>query len=376
MMELYNAKQGDNGVRFSADDVDAMRIKDQIRQNQDKLNAMDPVVYIRSDGRNGRNASQMRDALIEFFGSRKYVVDRQGFGAVLFNADALRELVKYVKTDAEFAAIKAAPAVIKRGIEIHFRENHKGRGISSYTFAAPAILNGKHGNDGVVVQVTNKSKAHCVRILMPDGSGFNLDAIEKAGQDARGAEFRTQQQMKPALENTIADSESKSNTFVRNSIDTDYLRLAEKYKSDSLSKEDESNYDIDTDAIREAFTVIDTAWKEKRKGLWGSSFVCGFAFSSILALAGGFGLLLALHTGLLVVLTTTDLGEDATAGALALPSLESAFQGFVFSDSDFHFSPSPPEPTIGAKITSTPKDYNRRNRIRQSPFFWFCPGRF
>ena len=69
------------------------------------------------------------------------------------------------------------------------------------------------------------------------------------------------------------------------------------------------------------------------------------SFSSILALAGGFGLLLALHTGLLVVLTTTDLGEDATAGALALPTLESAFQGFVFSDSDFHFFPSPPEPT-------------------------------
>ena len=86
--------------------------------------------------------------------------------------------------------------------------------------------------------------------------------------------------------------------------------------------------------------------RQKRKGLSTlPSFVCGFAFSSILALAGGFGLLLALHTGLLVVLTTTDLGEDATAGALALPSLESAFQGFVFSDSDFHFSPSPPEPT-------------------------------
>ena len=98
---------------------------------------------------------------------------------------------------------------------------------------------------------------------------------------------------------------------------------------------------------------------------------CLVFFRSILALAGGFSLLLALHAGLLIVLTTTDLGEDATAGALALPSLESAFQGFVFSDSDFQFSPSPPEPTIGAKITSTPTDYTRRPPVRQPPFCVF-----
>ena len=65
----------------------------------------------------------------------------------------------------------------------------------------------------------------------------------------------------------IEDESPKSNTSTRKSIDTDYMRLAEKYKRGTLSKEDESNYDIDTDAIREAFTVIDTAWKEKRKGL-------------------------------------------------------------------------------------------------------------
>ena len=57
----------------------------------------------------------------------------------------------------------------------------------------------------------------------------------------------------------------------------------------------------------------------------------------ILALASSLSLLLPLHAGLLVMLATTDLGQDATAGALALPTLESAFQGFVFSDSDFHF---------------------------------------
>ena len=63
----------------------------------------------------------------------------------------------------------------------------------------------------------------------------------------------------------------------------------------------------------------------------------------ILALSGGFCLLLALYAGLFVMLTSADLREDAAASALSLPSLESAFQGFVFTDSDFHFFPSPLE---------------------------------
>ena len=67
------------------------------------------------------------------------------------------------------------------------------------------------------------------------------------------------------------------------------------------------------------------------------------ASKSILALSGGFCLLLALYAGLFVMLTSADLCEDAAASALSLPSLESAFQGFVFTDSDFHFFPSPLE---------------------------------
>lgn len=225
LSERFNTANSD--IRFSIDNPDALRIKEQIKQNQDKLNAMDPVAYIKSEGRIGRNASQMRNALLEFFGSRKYSVDRQGLGVVLFNADALHEMAKYIKTDAEFAAVKAAPAVVKRGIQIGYESNHKGRGIQSFTFAAPAVINGKRGNVAVVVQVTNKNKAHCVRILMPDGTGFNLDALEKADQNARGAGLlQAQQQMKSASNGMIADASQKSNTPGPFSLDTDTLREA------------------------------------------------------------------------------------------------------------------------------------------------------
>ena len=62
---------------------------------------------------------------------------------------------------------------------------------------------------------------------------------------------------------------------------------------------------------------------------------------SILPLASGFRLLLALYTGFFVMFALTNLGQDARARALALKTLESAFQGFVFVDMNLrHCFPS------------------------------------
>ena len=73
---------------------------------------------------------------------------------------------------------------MKRGIEIDHHTEHKGRNdIESYTFAAPVVLNGKRGNEAVVVQRTNRNKPHAVRIVMPDGSGFDSDVNERNSPD-------------------------------------------------------------------------------------------------------------------------------------------------------------------------------------------------
>ena len=59
----------------------------------------------------------------------------------------------------------------------------------------------------------------------------------------------------------------------------------------------------------------------------------GTAFGeSIFPLPSGFRLLLALHTGLFIVLTLPNLGQNARARALTLKPLESAFQRFVLVD--------------------------------------------
>ena len=63
---------------------------------------------------------------------------------------------------------------------------------------------------------------------------------------------------------------------------------------------------------------------------------------SILALAGSFGLLLALDAGLFVMLTLTNFLNHTTAGALTLEALQSTLQGFILTDAYLgHCYPSP-----------------------------------
>ena len=61
----------------------------------------------------------------------------------------------------------------------------------------------------------------------------------------------------------------------------------------------------------------------------------------ILALSGSFRLLLALHAGLLIVLTPANLSKDAGACTLPLESFKSTFQGLIFANTNFHHFPSP-----------------------------------
>ena len=59
-------------------------------------------------------------------------------------------------------------------------------------------------------------------------------------------------------------------------------------------------------------------------------------FELILALPGGLSLLLTLYAGLLVMFAAPCISKDTGAGTLALPTLEGALQGFIFTNMNFH----------------------------------------
>ncbi len=85
----------------------------------------------------------------------------------------------YLYDDAT-TAYKALPRVLKRGIEITDRKNHKGRGYGTATIAAPVLINGKRANMAVVVMRTSENFYKVHRNLSPDGGRLQFSVKENA----------------------------------------------------------------------------------------------------------------------------------------------------------------------------------------------------
>ena len=169
-----NADVTEGDVKYSKhfDDSETLSIKQQLREHAQDLRDMEPVASIFSLGKNGISKLKWKEIILSDFKSRGFQVDRQGFGIIEIGEPQIEKSLDYINTDAEYAAFQAVHRVLKRGKEISGHDNHKNRGYSSITFAAPIEINGVRGNMAVIVKQTGKNKYHTHRILMPDGSAF------------------------------------------------------------------------------------------------------------------------------------------------------------------------------------------------------------
>lgn len=209
----YAANEEGTVVKLSKKSPGALSIKEQISSHVDQLDQMKPVASTDIHSRPQRNGhpdkTLMREKLNEHYGSQRFTVDRKGFGQVQFDQNALREMVGYINSDSEFIAAMEAPAIVKRGIEIDHHVEHKGHDdVESFTFAAPIAINEIVGYAAVVVQRTNRNKPHCVRILSPDGSGFDFGQKKKAVQTSSAVPTQgdKQQRIGSTFKNSVADA--------------------------------------------------------------------------------------------------------------------------------------------------------------------------
>ncbi len=92
---------------------------------------------------------------------------------------------------AEIEAYAVLPRVLKRGKRIDGHSNHKGRNYETLTLAAPVVLNGQRGNMAAVVKMTSKNFYKIHRILMPDGTAFELKDAKKAEPTPAGGVTNT-----------------------------------------------------------------------------------------------------------------------------------------------------------------------------------------
>ena len=159
---------------------DAQHIKDQIRDNQDSLNAL-PVVAVfacdRIDVSKHGWKRHLKSELIAFYKTVGEKINRQGFGEVIITPRIINNALEYANTESDAVAFYVAHKVIKQGIIVGFHTNHKDRSLDTITFAAPVELNGKRGNMAVVVKIAGRNLYKTHRILTPEGSQFLLDDV-------------------------------------------------------------------------------------------------------------------------------------------------------------------------------------------------------
>ena len=180
---------GEGGVRHMSREESAS-IKEQLVAASEKLNEMDVVVSVVSDGFAGLRDSDVAKQLEKEFSKFGNKIDRKDFGVILLSYQQINKALNYLKMPSEKAAMLTVPRVLKRGIQIDAHTKHKERGVDSYTFAAPVEINGKRGNVGVVVQrVTGTNRFKTLRILLPNGKAFeftkNIEADSTAGSSSK-----------------------------------------------------------------------------------------------------------------------------------------------------------------------------------------------
>ena len=249
-------------------------IKEQVTNNLDRINSMDPVTTVEYDRKKGKKYyEQLDDILRTRFG---YKIDRQGFGTFLFDKEAIATIRHYVGSDAEAAAAIAAPYVLKRGEIISGHRNHNNGRYPSVTFAAPVVLNGKTGVEAVTVLFADKDRVHSLRILAPDGSEFVLTApknetgLEMEGVDANASITRP---TSSASMDSILQSSEKSNTqnnprasaevTSRRSLERELQERQEAYQKASDRNDTEYDYRGELAKIRELEQRLEGMREEK-----------------------------------------------------------------------------------------------------------------
>ena len=164
-------------------------IKDQIRNNQDALNKLEPVAsIITPKGFSEMTKTERKNWVIKKLRPTNYEVDRKGFGIIKFAEKQLKSAFNYLKRGSvEEAAFEALPYVLENGTEIATHPKHKGREYGTVTIAAPVVINGTRGNMAVIVKQTTDNFYKVHRILTPDGAVFDLsEKTNEAGPSLAG----------------------------------------------------------------------------------------------------------------------------------------------------------------------------------------------
>lgn len=174
------AKNAAPGVETAANRGETVQIVERLRESIPGLNGTEPVSTVSSKAIPFVEGRTMAEKARKMFEAIKGVVSRPGFGDIDINGRSVKDDLSHGVGAAKAAVIPAIPEVLRRGQQIDFQQNWKGRPYDGYVFAAPVTMDGETAYVAAVVKRTSKNRFYLHEVIDANGNVIKIDAGDRA----------------------------------------------------------------------------------------------------------------------------------------------------------------------------------------------------
>lgn len=168
------------GVETAANKGETVQIVERLRESIPGLNGTEPVSTVSSKAIPFVEGRTMAEKARKMFEAIKGVVSRPGFGDIDINGRSVKDDLSHGVGAAKAAVIPAIPEVLRRGQQIDFQQNWKGRPYDGYVFAAPVTMDGETAYVAAVVKRTSKNRFYLHEVIDANGNVIKIDAGDRA----------------------------------------------------------------------------------------------------------------------------------------------------------------------------------------------------
>lgn len=168
------------GVETAVNKGETVQIVERLRESIPGLNGTEPVSTVSSKAIPFVEGRTMAEKARKMFEAIKGVVSRPGFGDIDINGRFVKDDLSHGVGGAKAAVIPAIPEVLRRGQQIDFQQNWKGRPYDGYVFAAPVTMDGETAYVAAVVKRTSKNRFYLHEVIDANGNVIKIDAGDRA----------------------------------------------------------------------------------------------------------------------------------------------------------------------------------------------------
>ena len=167
-------------VETAANKGETVQIVERLRESIPGLNGTEPVSTVSSKAIPFVEGRTMAEKARKMFEAIKGVVSRPGFGDIDINGRSVKDDLSHGVGATKAAVIPAIPEVLRRGQQIDFQQNWKGRPYDGYVFAAPVTMDGETAYVAAVVKRTSKNRFYLHEVIDANGNVIKIDAGDRA----------------------------------------------------------------------------------------------------------------------------------------------------------------------------------------------------